>query len=40
MSLWEFGVAAEGWIKANRSELSEPASMTEEEHDALMSKYG
>ena len=38
-SLWEFGAAVNGWNKANGGEVKAD-SLSEEEHDALMAKYG
>lgn len=40
MSLWEFGAAAEGWMKANSPEPTKASSLSEDDHDALMAKYG
>lgn len=39
MTFWEFGAAVQGWAKANSSEESQAASLSEDEHDALMAKY-
>lgn len=38
-SLWEISMAAKGWAKANGAE-SKPESLSEDEHDRLMAKYG
>lgn len=39
MTFWEFGAAVHSWAKANGASDDKPASLTEEEHDALMAKY-
>lgn len=39
MTFWEFGAAVQGWAKANGSAEEKPASLSEQEHDALMEKY-
>ena len=38
-SFWQFRAAAEGWRRANVAD-DKPAAPSDEEHDALVAKYG
>lgn len=39
-SFWQFNVAREGWRRANTTEDAAPAAPSDDEHDALVAKYG
>jgi hypothetical protein len=40
LTAWEFGQAVQGWKSANCPEDDAMTPPTDEEHDALMAKYG